>query len=139
MYRALGDEPKALAILKQGIQAQPKSSVLPYSAGLSLLRVKDYDKATDYLKQAAETAKTDPQYWYVYGLALEKSDVLAASKSLNKAYQFSRNPQHLYAQCEILARNYQKPGVVKAFEQCISSLSKVAPPEAINQLRALSK
>ncbi|MEZ8635332.1 tetratricopeptide repeat protein [Vibrio cyclitrophicus] len=139
LYRALGDEPKALAILKQGIQAQPKSSVLPYSAGLSLLRVKDYDKATDYLKQAAETAKTDPQYWYVYGLALEKSDVLAASKSLNKAYQFSRNPQHLYAQCEILARNYQKPGVVKAFEQCISSLSKVAPPEAINQLRALSK
>ncbi|OED74830.1 deca-heme c-type cytochrome [Vibrio splendidus ZS-139] len=139
LYRALGDEPKAFSTLKQGIQAQPKSSVLPYSAGLSLLRVKDYDQATDYLKQAAETAQTDPQYWYVYGLALEKSDVLAASKSLNKAYQFSRNPQHLYAQCEILARNYQKPGVPKAFEQCISSLSKVAPPEAINQLKAISQ
>ncbi|RBW64426.1 deca-heme c-type cytochrome [Vibrionales bacterium C3R12] len=139
LYRAMGDEPKALATLKQGIQAQPKSSVLPYSAGLSMLRVKDYKQATDYLKQAAETAQTDPQYWYVYGLALEKSDVLAASKSLNKAYQFSRNPQHLYAQCEILARNYQKPGAAKAFEQCVSSLSKVAPPEAINQLKVLSK
>ncbi|MGF1851042.1 tetratricopeptide repeat protein [Vibrio satsumensis] len=139
LYRAQGDEPKALATLKQGIQAQPKSSVLPYSAGLSMLRVKDYKKATNYLKQAAETAQTDPQYWYVYGLALEKSDVLAASKSLHKAYQFSRNPQHLYAQCEILARNYQQPGVPKAFEQCISSLSKVAPPEAINQLKAISK
>ncbi len=139
LYRALGDEPKALATLKQGIQAQPKSSVLPYSAGLSLLRVKDYKQATNYLKQAAETAQTDPQYWYVYGLALEKSDVLAASKSLNKAYQFSRNPQHLYAQCEVLARNYQKPGAAKAFEQCVSSLSKVAPPEAINQLKAISQ
>jgi predicted CXXCH cytochrome family protein len=139
LYRALGDEPKALATLKQGIQAQPKSSVLPYSAGLSMLRVKDYQQATNYLKQAAETAQTDPQYWYVYGLALEKSDVLAASQSLNKAYQFSRNPQHLYAQCEILARNYQKPGVAKAFEQCASSLSKVAPPEAISQLRSMSQ
>ncbi|WP_434567839.1 tetratricopeptide repeat protein [Vibrio chagasii] len=139
LYRALGDEPKALATLKQGIQAQPKSSVLPYSAGLSLLRVKDYDQATRYLKQAAETAQTDPQYWYVYGLALEKSDVHAASQSLHKAYQFSRNPQHLYAQCEVLARNSHIPGVPKAFEQCISSLSKVAPPEAINQLKARLK
>ncbi|WP_286301070.1 multiheme c-type cytochrome [Vibrio apostichopi] len=139
LYRAKGNEAKALSTLKQGIQAQPKSSVLPYSAGLSMLRVKDYKQATDYLKQAAETAQTDPQYWYVYGLALEKSDVLAASKSLNKAYQFSRNPQHLYAQCEILARNYQKPGAAKAFEKCISSLSKVAPPEAINQLKAMLK
>lgn len=139
LYRALGDEPKALATLKQGIQAQPKSSVLPYSAGLSLLRVKDYDQATRFLKQAAETAQTDPQYWYVYGLALEKSDVLAASQSLHKAYQFSRNPQHLYAQCEVLARNSHIPGVPKAFEQCISSLSKVAPPEAINQLKARLK
>ncbi|HAS27342.1 MAG TPA: deca-heme c-type cytochrome, partial [Vibrio sp.] len=83
--------------------------------------------------------QTDPQYWYVYGLALEKSDVLAASQSLHKAYQFSRNPQHLYAQCEVLARNSQIPGVPKAFEQCISSLSKVAPPEAINQLKAKFK
>lgn len=101
-----------------------------------MLRVKEYKQATDYLKQAAETAQTDPQYWYVYGLALEKSDVLAASKSLHKAYQFSRNPQHLYAQCEILARNYQQPGVPKAFDQCVSSLSKVAPPEAIAQLKS---
>ncbi|MCG9555873.1 tetratricopeptide repeat protein [Vibrio sp. Isolate31] len=139
LYRVQGNEAKALSILKQGIQAQPKSSVLPYSAGLSLLRVKDYKQATDYLKQAAETAQTDPQYWYVYGLALEKSDVLAASKLLHKAYQFSRNPQHLYTQCEVLARNSHIPGVPKAFEQCISSLSKVAPSEEINQLKAISK
>ncbi|OQQ08191.1 deca-heme c-type cytochrome [Vibrio splendidus] len=139
LYRAQGNEAKALSTLKQGIEAQPKSSVLPYSTGLSLLRVKDYEQATDYLKQAAETAQTDPQYWYVYGLALEKSDVLAASQSLHKAYQFSRNPQHRYAQCEVLARNSHIPGVPKAFEQCISSLSKVAPPEAINQLKARFK
>ncbi|HAS27341.1 MAG TPA: deca-heme c-type cytochrome, partial [Vibrio sp.] len=38
LYRAQGNEAKALSTLKQGIEAQPKSSVLPYSTGLSLLR-----------------------------------------------------------------------------------------------------
>lgn len=136
LYRAQGNEVKALSTLKQGIEAQPKSSVLPYSAGLSSLRVKDYDQATEYLKQAAETAQTDPQYWYVYGLALEKSDVLAASKSLHKAYQFSSNPQHLYAQCEVLARNYKEGSVAFAFEQCLKQLGEFTPVDVIQRLRA---
>ena len=139
LYRRLGDEPTAFSTLQQGIKAQPKSSVLLYSAGLSLLRIKDYEQAGKYLKQAAETAESNPQYWYVYGLSLEKTDVIAASQSLDKAYQLSRNPQHLYAQCEVLARNHTQPGASKAFDQCFSKLNKVAPPEAVNQLKALLK
>ena len=41
----------------------------------------------ELLKQAAETAKRNPHYWYVYGLALEKTNVLAASQALNRAYE----------------------------------------------------
>ncbi|HGY9595301.1 TPA: multiheme c-type cytochrome [Vibrio campbellii] len=136
LYRAQGNDKKALETLMAGIEAQPKSSALPYSAGLAWLRVGDGAKANQYLKRAAETAEHNPQYWYVYGLALEKSDIIAASKALNTAYQVGGNPQHLYAECEVLARNYKKGAVAFAFEQCVKQLAEVAPPKVIEQLRA---
>ncbi|QFT12564.1 tetratricopeptide repeat protein [Vibrio sp. THAF190c] len=139
LYRAMGDETKAMATLKQGIEAQPKSSVLPYSAGLAALRGKDYVQARAYLKQAAEMADTNPQYWYVYGLSLEQVDVLASARALQRAYTASRNPQHLYAQCEILARNSAKSGVKPAFNRCVQQLEKIAPPDAVNQLKRMIK
>lgn len=139
LYRALGDESKAMATLQQGIGAQPKSSVLPYSAGLAALRAKEYLQARSYLKQAAEMAESNAQYWYVYGLSLEQVDVLASSEALQRAYGVSRNPQHLYAKCEILARNSTQPGVKPAFNRCIQQLEKVAPPDAVNQLKRMIK
>lgn len=119
-----------------GIEAQPKSSALPYSAGLAWLRVGDSAKANQYLKQAAETAEHNPQYWYVYGLALENSDVLAASKALNTAYKVGGNPQHLFAECEVLARNYKDGSVAFAFEQCLKQLGEFATADVIQRLRA---
>ena len=139
LYRAMGDETKAMATLKQGIEAQPKSSVLPYSAGLAALRGKDYVQARAYLKQAAEMADTNPQYWYVYGLSLEQVDVRASARALQRAYTASRNPQHLYAQCEILARNSAKFGLKPAFDRCVQQLEKIAPPDAVNQLKRMIK
>ncbi|PST91193.1 deca-heme c-type cytochrome [Photobacterium jeanii] len=137
VYRAQGSDTKALETLKAGINAQPKSSALPYSAGLTLLRMGKEKQATQYLKQAAELAVRNPQYWYVYGLALEKWDVVAASKALNTAYQVGGNPQHLYAECEVLARNYQQGAVALTFAQCRQRLAKVAPPEVVAQLDAM--
>ncbi|BBM66565.1 hypothetical protein VA249_32110 [Vibrio alfacsensis] len=137
LYRAQGNDKKALETLIAGIEAQPKSSALPYSAGLAWLRIGDGVQANQYLKQAAETAQENPQYWYVYGLALEKSDALAASKALNTAYRVGGNPQHLYAECEVLARNYKQGSIAFAFEQCTKQLSEFAPPEVIEQLRAV--
>lgn len=136
LYRAQGNDKKALETLMAGIEAQPKSSALPYSAGLAWLRVGDSVKANQYLKQAAETAERNPQYWYVYGLALEKSDVLAASKALNTAYKVGGNPQHLFAECEVLARNYKDGSVAFAFEQCLKQLGEFAPADVIQRLRA---
>lgn len=145
LYRSQGHENKALQTLLSGIHAQPKSAVLPFSAGLTLLRTQEKSQAVGYLKQAAELAQTDAHYWYVYGLSLEQSNVLAASEALNKAYKISSNPQHLYARCEILARNYysrdaaSQGSVAFAFEQCTNELSQVAPQDVIKQLRALIK
>lgn len=136
LYRAQGNDKKALETLMAGIEAQPKSSALPYSAGLAWLRVGDSARANQYLKQAAETAERNPQYWYVYGLALEKSDVLAASKALNTAYKVGGNPQHLFAECEVLARNYKDGSVAFAFEQCLKQLGEFAPADVIQRLRA---
>ncbi|MGR5520194.1 multiheme c-type cytochrome [Vibrio sp. PNB22_4_2] len=135
LYRVQGNDIKALETLMVGIEAQPKSSALPYSAGLAWLRVGNNVKANQYLKKAAETAERNPQYWYVYGLALEKTDTLAASKALNMAYTVGGNPQHLYAECEVLARNYQQGSIAFAFEQCVEQLKQVAPDEVIQQLR----
>jgi hypothetical protein len=84
-------------------------------------------------------AESNAQYWYVYGLSLEQVDVLASSEALQLAYGVSRNPQHLYAKCEILARNSTQPGVKPAFNRCIQQLEKVAPPDAVNQLKRMIK
>ncbi|MCG7490436.1 tetratricopeptide repeat protein [Vibrio sp. Of14-4] len=136
LYRAQNKETKAIEVLSAGMKAQPKSSALPYSAGLAWLRRGNDNKAMKLLKQAAETAKRNPHYWYVYGLALEKTNVLAASQALNTAYEVGGDPQHLYAECDVLARNYKAGGIAFAFEQCVNRLSKQVPPQVVEQLRA---
>ncbi|WP_194436025.1 multiheme c-type cytochrome [Vibrio fluminensis] len=136
LYRSQGKEASALAVLQQGMQAQPKSSALPYSMGLALLRADQGDKAVNYLRQAAQTAESNAQYWYVYGLALEHRDLLAASNALQQAYRVGGNPQHLYAQCEVLARNLSTGEVQAPFQQCLAELSKVVPPQVIEQLES---
>ncbi|OLQ84355.1 deca-heme c-type cytochrome [Vibrio ponticus] len=136
LYRSQGKEASALAVLQQGMQAQPKSSALPYSMGLALLRADQSDQAVNYLRQAAQTAESNAQYWYVYGLALEHRDLLAASNALYQAYRVGGNPQHLYAQCEVLARNLSAGKVKAPFQQCLAELSQVAPPQVIEQLKS---
>ncbi|PMH38102.1 deca-heme c-type cytochrome [Vibrio sp. 10N.286.49.C2] len=135
LYRSQRNEKAAIDTLRQGMAAQPESSVLPYSAGLASLRAKDYTQASQYLKLAAQKAQNNPQYWYVYGLSLERSDVLGAAKALETAYKYSKNPQHLYAQCEVLARNYTAGSVAESFERCIKVLSAIAPPNVVEQLK----
>ncbi|WP_050799181.1 multiheme c-type cytochrome [Vibrio ichthyoenteri] len=140
LYRVQGQEQRALETLFKGITAQPKSSALPYSAGLTLLRLGKSEQASQYLKQAAERAMNNAQYWYVYGLAMERLDVLEAARGLNQAFIASGNPQHLYAQCEVLARNSNQTAdelrnkVMTAYRQCRAQLSDIAPPNVIQQL-----
>ncbi|EGQ7938976.1 tetratricopeptide repeat protein [Vibrio vulnificus] len=136
LYHTKDNNAKALETLLAGIKAQPKSSALVYAAGLAYLRLAENMRATQYLKQAAEMAQKNPHYWYVYGLALEKSDVLAASRALNSAYKASNNYQYLYAKCEVLARNYKQGAIEFALDQCLKQLAVIAPPTAIEKIRS---
>ncbi|MCL1141317.1 cytochrome c3 family protein [Shewanella gaetbuli] len=137
LYRSLDKEDRAFTVLKVGMAAQPNSSSIAFSAGLSLLRQGQNKAAQGYLKQAAEIGKTIAHYWYVYGLSLEKDNLMAASKALNHAFEVSGNSQHKYAQCEILARNYQKGAVAFAFEQCINQLGEFVPQQTVQQLKSI--
>ncbi|MGF1759854.1 tetratricopeptide repeat protein [Photobacterium sagamiensis] len=134
LYRGQGREKKAITLLKQGIKSQPDSAQLRYATGLAMFRQKNQAEAIRYLKQATEVGANNPQYWYVYGLAVESNDVPEAAKSLEKAFELSGNPQHLFALCDLQIR-YQNPAV----SACISQLEKIAPPEAVEQLKAKMK
>ncbi|CAM3139719.1 multiheme c-type cytochrome [Vibrio diazotrophicus] len=137
LYRSTQNESRAFAILEQGLKAQPKSSMIPYSAGLSLLRQGNEKSALEYLKKATENAPNNPNYWYVYGLSLEKTDVLKASKALDTAFKISRNPDHLYVQCELLARNYQAGAIAFSFERCKQQLRSFVPERVIDLLNSI--
>ena len=130
LYRRQGDENKGLELLKQGIQAQPKSGALPYSTGLSLLRLGNKSEAANYFKQAANIEKQNAQYWYVYGLSLEGINSEQGADALGKAFELSGNPQHLFAQCDLLLK-----GKLPQAAQCITQLEQYAPKSVISELK----
>jgi predicted CXXCH cytochrome family protein len=139
LYQKQGDNKQAIDILLQGIAAQPKSHVLPYAAGLAYLRTKDEQKSLKYLQRAVDIANNNSHYWYVYGLALEKSNILKSSEALHSAFEHSGNPQYLYAQCDVLARNYKKEKVKLEFDSCVNELSDLVPPKIILQLKGKTR
>ena len=131
-YRAQGDNDKAIAILQKGIKAKPDDSSIPYSLGLAYIRVKETAKAQQYFQQAAQQAKTNAQYFYVYALALDTDKPLLAEKAMAKAYDISADPRQLYALCEMQIKHGSSD-----VQQCINKLQQVAPAEAVLSLRQL--
>ncbi|MDD9177658.1 MULTISPECIES: multiheme c-type cytochrome [Aliivibrio] len=130
MYRTQGKENKELELLKEGIKAQPNSGALPYSTGLALLRLEQKKEASQYFRKAAEIEKQNSQYWYVYGLSMEPFDGAAAAQALNQAFELSGDPQHLFAQCDMLLKNQLKKAA-----QCITQLEQYAPKNVIDALK----
>ncbi|OCH11428.1 multiheme c-type cytochrome [Aliivibrio fischeri] len=129
LYRSQGKENKGYKILRKGINAQPNSGALRYSAGLSLLRLNQKAEAAERFKQATQIEKQNAQYWYVYGLSMESFSSQQAADALGHAFTISGNPQHLFVQCDMLLKN--KSNKAKA---CINELQKYAPENVINSL-----
>jgi predicted CXXCH cytochrome family protein len=131
LYKREKQDKKAIDTLKEGRKANPSDSGIPYSLGLAYIRAKDVNQAQQYLKTAAELAKTNARYYYVYSLSLASNNPSLSEKMMQKSYELSRNPQHLYALCEMQVNR-------KAFEakQCLKALEKVAPANAVQSLRA---
>ncbi|GAB1623560.1 multiheme c-type cytochrome [Agarivorans albus] len=130
LYRHLGNETAAFNVLKQGRLAQPASAAIPYSTGLSLLRQKKAQLAVSYFAQATELEPSNAHYWYVYGLSLEAFDLAKAQQVLNKAYDTGRNPQHLFALCEMKVRHKDRKA-----QLCILQLQAVVPAEVAQRLK----
>ena len=68
-YRDAGDEPHAVATLRQALARLPRDAMLHHALGLSLVRAKRPDEA---LRELADAAKLDPRnarFAYVYGVA----------------------------------------------------------------------
>lgn len=130
LFRQLQRDNEAVATLKLGMAKNPENGDIPFSLGLAYIRSKESAKAISYLKLAAELAVSNAHYYYVYGLSLEASNRAQAYKALYGAYNISRNPQHLYALCDMQVR-YQ----AKEAEQCINELSRVAPADVVSALR----
>lgn len=130
LYRAQGNEMKGVELMQQGITAQPKSGALRYSTGLALLRLNDKAQASTYFKQATAVDPQNAQYWYIYGLSLEQSNTNQAANALATAFSLSANPQHLFAQCDLLLKAKSSQAKV-----CITQLEQYAPKNVIDALK----
>ncbi len=130
LYRQQGNEDKAKQSLLRGMALNPQSGELPYRLGLAEVRAKQYQQAQRHFRQATKMSPQQPQYHYLLALALEKTRPQAAVKSLRQAYTLSRDPQQLYALCEMQLRHH-----LQGAESCLSELSAFAPNHVIDNLR----
>ncbi|CAM4369495.1 multiheme c-type cytochrome [Vibrio agarivorans] len=136
LYRQMNKETLVVETLTQGIDAQPNSHAIRYSLGLSYLRQRDSAKAAQQIGLAAYMARTNPQYWYIYGLLMEAEDIQASQSALQTSYELNQNPETLYARCEVLARNYSDE-LANYYQDCLSEMRKIAPIEVIEQLESV--
>lgn len=129
LYRLQGDEEKAVDTLKHGLKSQPEGADLYYSLGLSKIRSKEKVEAIGDLKKASELEPQNSNYHYVYALSLLQTQPAQAQIVMQKTYQMSGNPRHLYTLCEMQVEQ-------ESFQakQCLSSLAKVVPPEVVKPL-----
>jgi len=129
VYYQLGENQQSISTLQQGKKANPDDASIPYNLGLAYIRTKDKVKASKELAIATQLAPQNSQYFYVYGLSLEKNKPSAAYKALYQAFQLSNNPQQLYALCEMQVRH--KSPLAK---QCLTQLQPLVPSSVIQGL-----
>ncbi|MFO1082498.1 MAG: cytochrome c3 family protein [Reyranellaceae bacterium] len=72
LYRGRRDEAKAAAILRQAIALNPESGLAHHSLGLSLVRQRGLEAATEEFARAAQLDPGNARYGYVYAVALEQ-------------------------------------------------------------------
>ena len=129
-YRQLGRESDAIASLLQGSKASPESAEIHYDLGLAYIRAKDLPAASKMLGKATELAPYNSHYFYVLGLSFEQQDKEKAYAALYQAFDLSKNPQHLFAACDMQLK-YQSDEA----RSCLNTLSQYVPATVIEQLR----
>jgi len=134
LYRLQRNNKQTLATLLLGFEKIPDSAELAYALGLAYIRDKQASKANNFFAKATLLAPENSNYFYVYGISLEQANPSDAYRALLQAYRLSNNPQHLYALCDMQLRNNSSQA-----QRCLSKLSKVAPANAVKQLKVQYK
>ncbi len=73
LYRSLAQEGESMSALREAIKRVPESADLHYALGLSLVRQKKTEQAVSEFKIAATLNVSNPQYSYVYAIALNST------------------------------------------------------------------
>lgn len=81
IYRQSGQFEKELEVLQTGLKANPKSGMLHYVKGLSLIRSGEKEVSVQSLVKAVELDSTNSQFAYVYFLALDSTGKTAEALS----------------------------------------------------------
>ncbi|MCE3240745.1 MAG: hypothetical protein K0Q83_1252 [Deltaproteobacteria bacterium] len=79
LYRALGRDPDAERILRDGLEAAPKNAMLHHALGLALVRLKRPDQALDELERATMLDPASVRFSYVYAVALHSTGKVEAA------------------------------------------------------------
>lgn len=86
LYRSQGRDAEGERVLRDGLKPLPRSAVLHYALGLTLVRAGHGDQALAELAHAAKLDPSNARFAYVYGVALHSSGrVDAAISTLAKA------------------------------------------------------
>ena len=96
LYRHQQQQEQSLEILELGLNRIPKDADINHAMGLYWVRQKDYDTALKHLKDAADVAIENPQYQYVYAVALNSTNnSMIALQHILKALNFHKNDVRL--------------------------------------------
>lgn len=130
LYRRKKIPKKSIATLKMGDKANPANGIITYQLGLAYIREKRIDAALSYFDKATQYSPKNARYQYVYGLSLEDKFPLKAQIAIESAYKISKEPQYLYALCEMKIK--QK---INSSQMCIKQLSQFYSKEVIHKLQ----
>ncbi|WP_269520662.1 multiheme c-type cytochrome [Alteromonas sp. BMJM2] len=73
LYRSLGKDHLEGSTLKDGLEANPQSSLMHYAEGMRLIRAQDIDTAIIHLTKANNIEPSNSNYLYILMLALDKA------------------------------------------------------------------
>ncbi|GAM70753.1 probable deca-heme c-type cytochrome [Vibrio sp. JCM 19236] len=128
--RLIKKDVKSLSLLDKSLKTMPDQPELLYAKAMVQVRLNDKTMAADSMNKAAEKAVDNSYYWYLNGILQEPIDENLALKSLQRSYQISARPEHLYAVCDFKLRHYHPDS-----KQCIAKLERVAPPHVTKELK----
>jgi predicted CXXCH cytochrome family protein len=134
LYRTLGREADAAALLADGLRAVPDDPSLLHALGLERVREKRLAEALTLLRRAAERGSADVRFAYVYGVALHSAGrVDEAMDVMGKALERSPYDRDLLS---ALAAFNRDAGRRPAARDYARRLAAVAPDDGRTQALA---